>query len=93
MIEDAKKYLKDRKISDIEVESNYGRLIKDIIPLKYSLSELMHDYETQKKIIHERTRFTIDIRKPQFKWFLVLLVFCIIGILITVIKIVKFLIH
>lgn len=76
----AKHYLKKREIDDINITQSYKNKKGNFVIYTSSLSEVMENYLELNEELRDKGRFTVDIIKPQFKWFLLLVVFMFIGI-------------
>lgn len=84
----ATKFLEERGIKDEELEAVSTDLKGKRVEYKYLLSNLLDYYAEINIEKHEKSRFLIDVRKPQFKWFLIFVLFSLIGMASTLFKVI-----
>lgn len=82
----AEKFLKKNKIEDVTIPT----LIYEDDSLWYKLSELLAVYEFEYRDKEEKSRFTIDVRKPQFKWFCFWATMAFIGFIFVLYNVIEF---
>lgn len=83
----ATKFLEDRGIEDNELDAVSTDLRGKVVEYKYLLSNLLDYYAELNIERHEKSRFLIDVRKPQFKWFIVFILFSFIGMAHTMFQV------